>query len=480
MTMLESGPFAGLAFPHESARANALYIVRECVSTYLITHPHLDHLSAFAINTAAFHNTSRPKRLAALPSTVNAIKNHIFNDIIWPNLTDEDGGVGFVTFQRLTDGGNLAVGSGPGKGYMEVCDGLCIRGMKISHGHCMRRTTDPTVPRGSELGLSEVPSFRPQHSSVQHHSESLSISPTKARRTPSLSHISVPGTPGATISGTHAPPPSDNTSREVVVDSTAYFIRDDNSGREILVFGDVEPDSLSLNPRTAAVWSEAAPKIASGHLRAVMIECSYDDSQGDSVLFGHLAPRHLIKELVVLVDMVKRRRREYRERRNSRKRKRSSHPQNEPSNVATVDVPALIASTHQPSAESRLPSEDEEVDPSAPKRGRLQHRHAQLSTASKARNAHVTPERAVSPLANYETSACADNDMNRAEADATPPLTGLTVIVIHVKDSLKDGPLVGETIFRQLKEHELRLKEGDGMGLGCDFVISRVGESYSF
>src|ERR1700712_3359528 len=106
------------------------------VSTYLITHPHLDHLSGFAINTAAFHNTSRPKRLAALPFTVLAIKTHIFNDIIWPNLTDEDNGVGLVTFQRLTEGGNLALGEGTSRGFIEVCDGLAVKAFKVSHGKC--------------------------------------------------------------------------------------------------------------------------------------------------------------------------------------------------------------------------------------------------------------------------------------------------------------------------------------------------------
>jgi hypothetical protein len=110
LKVLEDGPFSGIALPHASARANGVHVVREYVSTYLITHPHLDHFSAFAVNTAAFHNTNRPKRVAALPFTVNAIKQHIFNDVIWPNLTDEDNGVGLVTFQRLTEGGNLALG----------------------------------------------------------------------------------------------------------------------------------------------------------------------------------------------------------------------------------------------------------------------------------------------------------------------------------------------------------------------------------
>lgn len=48
VTALKTGPFAGLEFPHASARANAAHVVREHVATYLITHPHLDHLSGFA------------------------------------------------------------------------------------------------------------------------------------------------------------------------------------------------------------------------------------------------------------------------------------------------------------------------------------------------------------------------------------------------------------------------------------------------
>lgn len=474
-TVLESGPFAGLPFPYQSARANALYLVRECVSTYLITHPHLDHLSAFAINTAAFHNTSRPKRLAALPSTVNAIKAHIFNDVIWPNLTDEDGGVGFVTFQRLTDGGNLAVGHGPGKGYMEVCDGLCVKGMKISHGHCSRGVNASTQGRGSEVGLSEVPAFRPAHSSTLHVGEGAS--PTKTQRTPSITQLSMPGTPGiagaqsGTTAGVH--PSNDHTSREVVVDSTAYFIRDDLSGREMLFFGDVEPDSLSLNPRTAAVWSEAAPKIAAGHLRAILIECSYDDSQEDKILFGHLAPRHLIKELTALADMVKRRRQEKIERRNSRKRKRSMYPSSEPTNV--LEPAASLQSN--PSMDVSTAGFEEEGD--SAKRGRTSTRSTRRTTTSNL-SGH---EREMKRLAGFQLNVSAENNppaTNTPEVDNTPPLAGLTVVVIHVKDTLRDGPLVGDSILRQLREHEARLKDMDGAGLGCDFVISKVGEVYSF
>ena len=361
---------------------------------------------------------------------------------------------------------------------MEVCDGLCVKGMKVSHGHCMRRAGDTAQSRGSEVGLSEVPAMRNQHPSanLQHH-DSLSISPTKVRRTPSITQLSMPGTPGATINGGHPSTSNDSSTREVVVDSTAYFIRDEIGRREILVFGDVEPDGLSLNPRTAVVWSEAAPKIASGHLRAVLIECSYDDSQGDNILFGHLAPRHLIKELITLADMVKRRRREHQDRRLSRKRKRSSHARRRstyhpgvsnlsPDGDASMDV-------------SKAPSEEDEPDGHTTKRGRDHQRPPHLNM-SKTVPADSSIEHTISPLARFESSYVTEDGASSVDIDTTPPLVGLTVLVIHVKDSMKDGPLVGDTILAQLRDHEARLKEHDGIGLGCEFVISKVGESYTF
>ncbi|KAI4142919.1 MAG: hypothetical protein LQ340_007171 [Diploschistes diacapsis] len=139
--VMTTGPFRGLLMPSETAKANAHHLLRNFITTYLITHPHLDHLSGFAINTAAFQHTTRPKKLAALPSTINAFKQHIFNDVVWPNLSDEEGGAGLVSFQRLTEGGNLALGDGEGIGYIEVCDGLAVKAWGVSHGKCMKQHT---------------------------------------------------------------------------------------------------------------------------------------------------------------------------------------------------------------------------------------------------------------------------------------------------------------------------------------------------
>ena len=50
------------------------------------------------------------------------------------------------------------------------------------------------------------------------------------------------------------------------------------------------------------------------------------------------------------------------------------------------------------------------------------------------------------------------------------PLEGLKVVIIHVKDNLKDGPTVGEVVLEQLREME------QGEGLGCEFSVARAGE----
>lgn len=129
------GPFIGLSLPDTTARANAGHVIRNILGTILITHPHLDHLSALAINSQVLEAGSGPKAVAALPSVLTALKNHLFNDVIWPNMSDEDGGAGLYTYQRLVDGGNLRFGRGETLGYVQACDGLLTKCLSVSHGH---------------------------------------------------------------------------------------------------------------------------------------------------------------------------------------------------------------------------------------------------------------------------------------------------------------------------------------------------------
>jgi hypothetical protein len=220
---LVDGPFEGLQLPYENMQANAAYITRDLVDGYVITHPHMDHISGFIVNTASLSGI-RPKRLAGLPSTIEAFKNHIFNNIIWPNLSDENNGAGLVTYMRLVEGGSLAVGDGEGRGYVEICNGLSVKTWSVSHGHCIEHHSH----RGSNASLM---------SENSPHLGSLIQTPRMARSNSHSSH-------GGEI------PRSSPYETHCVCDSSAYFIRDIVTGREVLMFGDVEPDSVSLQPRS--------------------------------------------------------------------------------------------------------------------------------------------------------------------------------------------------------------------------------------
>ena len=84
-----------------------------------------------------------------------------------------------------------------------------------------------------------------------------------------------------------------------VYESAVYFLRNDVTERELLFFGDVEPDSISSKPQTINVWKAAAPKIPHT-LASIFIECSWTSDRPDNLLFGHLNPGHLVDELVAL------------------------------------------------------------------------------------------------------------------------------------------------------------------------------------
>ncbi|KAH9946342.1 cyclic-AMP phosphodiesterase [Epithele typhae] len=88
--------------------------------------------------------------------------------------------------------------------------------------------------------------------------------------------------------------------------SAAFFVRHAPSARELLFFGDVEPDAVSRargGPRTLDVWRAAAPKVPHA-LPALFIECSWPAGRPADTLYGHLGPEHLAAELAALAQEV--------------------------------------------------------------------------------------------------------------------------------------------------------------------------------
>lgn len=448
-------PFVGADLPHNTPRANAVHVTRELVSTYLITHPHLDHLSGLVINTASFTQTKYPKRIASLPATIDAIKTHIFNDVIWPNLSDEGCGVGLVTYQRLP----VAASE-----YVEVSKGLSVQAWPISHGHCMNT-----------------------------HSHRGSISAGAER------------SPGGTVK------------RMCVYDSAVFFIRDEATKQEVMMWGDVEPDSLSLSPRNHPAWDQAATKFHQGLLNTIFIECSYDSCQPDIALYGHLNPPHLLEELKILAGrVVALRAQEERDKRNQRKRKRMSQGYMGDLDLTTKksmsmnhfeDLLQGEGNQFQWSQErltfgeansngggprnndangSRRGSKSKQAGPNTPDHSKfvefdqdyllpqlspksLGNRDNGVDTVSMAVGQR-TPEE-MTPLLKQHLPSSATIS---AGILGREPLKGLHLVITHVKDTLQDGVDVAANILESLERLE---KE---QMLGCTFSLSEQGGTLYF
>lgn len=72
----------------------------------------------------------------------------------------------------------------------------------------------------------------------------------------------------------------------------------------ILYLGDTSPDALESTKHLEPLWKHIAPLIQQNKLRALFIECSYDDQKPSSELFGHLTPHYLTEELTKLARLV--------------------------------------------------------------------------------------------------------------------------------------------------------------------------------
>ncbi|RYP56979.1 hypothetical protein DL769_009777 [Monosporascus sp. CRB-8-3] len=433
--VLESGPFAGLEIKSASASANAAHITRHILDTYVITHPHLDHISGFVINTAGLPGT-RQKRLAGLPSTISAFKSHIFNNVIWPNLSDENNGAGLVTYLRLMEGGSPALGEGDGKGYMEVSDGLTVRVFGVSHGHCIEKHVHRGSGASSRFGSGDASSMLPQRGMPGSHAALGTLSAFRSSST-------AQGSPGL------------DRDSVCVYDSSAYFIREPDTGREVLIFGDVEPDGISLSPRNLTIWQEAAPRVANGNLAAIFIECSYDDSQTVDRLFGHLTPRFVVEEMKVLAAEVEAVRRASQKREPSKKRKREVEEDNRRAN-------------------RKIARSGGDDTPISPKTSRPSSLMGSVS-ASGVSDYGFEAQHIATPTADMLLK---DLDQTTTPTLVEPQtrnaLKGLKIVIIHVKEKLDGSPPAGERILQELLEHE------EDAQLGCEFVISNSGQSFEF
>ena len=77
----------------------------------LLTHSHLDHVAALPLMVdAVATRRSQPLQVHALPATIAALQNHIFNNVIWPDFSKiPSADVPFIEFNALNTGDVLTL-----------------------------------------------------------------------------------------------------------------------------------------------------------------------------------------------------------------------------------------------------------------------------------------------------------------------------------------------------------------------------------
>jgi 3',5'-cyclic-nucleotide phosphodiesterase len=206
----QKGSFQGIEIPADSPLAREGVVLRHYIKAYVISHAHVDHIAGMVLNAP----DDSPKPILGLPSTIDNIRDHLFNWKIWPNFGDEGEG---------------------------------IRLKKYSY---VRLTPQEKYP-------------------VQH--TAMVIVPYE------LSH-----------------------SQGYI--STAFLV--ESGGAYVIYFGDTGPDAVEKSGKMRRVWTAAAPLVREKRLRGIFLEVSYPSHRPDKLLFGHLTPKWMMKELHAFATIV--------------------------------------------------------------------------------------------------------------------------------------------------------------------------------
>lgn len=97
----------GIAVRKKVFHADAETVLKKYIKGYLISHPHLDHISGMIINSV----DDTVKHVYAMEHSIGVMKAHCFNWQSWPNLAN-DGNVPALNkyrYQQLAEGAELPV-----------------------------------------------------------------------------------------------------------------------------------------------------------------------------------------------------------------------------------------------------------------------------------------------------------------------------------------------------------------------------------
>lgn len=229
------------------------------IKNYLITHPHLDHILALAINSAGFNNEN-PKQIYGSNETISALQKFIFNDIIWPNLS----ACSILNFIRRKFWSNW-----------DLNDSWNVTMFDLSHGKLVKHhENENVIVNENEIKLESVIEINKNEQNTQ------SIYQTNPKYDKKTNYY------------------NDQELDHYL--SSAFLIKHKSLNSSILIFGDFESDLVSNLTKNKKIWTEIAPLIINSNLKCIILECSIIKDETNNDLYGHLIPNHLFNELKIL------------------------------------------------------------------------------------------------------------------------------------------------------------------------------------
>lgn len=127
--------FPGSCLIYDRPIKNTWHIINNFIGSICLTHPHLDHIAGFVINSGGLSEDA-PKTVIGLKSTIDSISAHIFNGITWPNLSNEGlDPAGLLNYHRVQP-----------RETTPAAQNLTIMPFPISHGEfCKSKHTHKTT-----------------------------------------------------------------------------------------------------------------------------------------------------------------------------------------------------------------------------------------------------------------------------------------------------------------------------------------------
>lgn len=244
------------------------------------------------------------------------------------------------------------------------------------------------------------------------------------------------------------------------LDSTAFFITNERTQKDVLFFGDVEPDSVSQSPRNGRIWTHAGQRFAEGKLNTIFLECSFPASHPTEFLYGHLSVKHVFDELDTLARVVTA------ERKRSRVRKqRKAADSNAGKSSNSEGASKRIYASQLPQIPALHTSErlitDEELH------GSLNGLHVVIIHVKTALfpSYEATPRPSIASTSSYETAENGESTKMKPEGKKSPSIT-------RTSERLErpiDVRSMQKRILQELEERE------EDIGLGVHFVMAQQG-----